>query len=103
VHDLSGTPSKLMVFDPGFTWIDTRDMPLSLLNIGIDRCVDLAWTSTGFHGLLIDSSTIPTNPNNDSGSNGGQLYPLVLDGGCSDAGCTIWTGPALDAGTMHGV
>jgi hypothetical protein len=108
VHDLAGMPSKLLVFDKS-SWvpIDTKNMPSALVAANIDRCVDIAWTSSGFYGLFMDSSTIPTNPNNDPGANASQLYPIVLDGGCTDLGCEIAAGAPVDAlpdgGKLHSI
>ena len=94
VHDLAGSPTQFLVYDSLSASPSMRNVPTDLLNAGIDRCLDLAWTPSGFYGLFVALTDIPTNPNNDPGASSGLVYPFALDGG---------VGPPIDAGVLHGL
>jgi hypothetical protein len=94
VHDLAGSPTQFLVYTSLTSAPSMRNVPTDLLSVGIDRCLDLAWTPSGFYGLFIAIADIPTNPNNDPGASTGLLYPFALDGA---------VGPPIDAGVLHGL
>jgi hypothetical protein len=83
-------PSQFEILDTGFMPA-ASPVPISdqLLNNGIDRCLDFAWTSKGFFGLFVNSGgAIGDNLSAD------ELAAFSFDGG---------VGPPLDAGKLHGI
>lgn len=80
-----------------FETIDTAFMPVGtpvtidpLLALGLDRCLDFAWTSSGFHGLWVNSLG---SINDDLPAD--ELRAFAFDGGI---------GAAIDAGQLlHGM
>jgi hypothetical protein len=64
-------------------------IPDQLLNNGIDRCLDFAWTRRGFFGLFVSSGgNVSDNLLAD------ELVSFALDGG---------VGAPIDAGKLHGM
>jgi hypothetical protein len=87
---VGGAPSQFEVLDTSFAPMASPiPIPDALLNQGIDRCLDFAWTRGGFYGLFISSGgnvgdTFPAY----------QITPFALDGG---------VGAPIDAGAMYGI
>jgi hypothetical protein len=84
------SPTQFEKLDESFAPL-ASPAPISdqLLNDGIDRCLDFAWTKSGFYGLFIDSGGSALD---DFSAN--QIRPFALDGA---------VGPPIDAGTLHGI
>jgi hypothetical protein len=82
--------SQFEALDTTFTPV-ASPAPISdqLLNAGLDRCIDFAWTKFGFYGLFVNSGGKVLD---DFSAN--QIVPFALDGA---------VGTAIDAGVLHGV
>lgn len=91
VHDTTGMPSVFVVLDKSYASVATIPIPDALLNNGLDRCLDFAFTQRGFFvGLFAASGASP----NDAALNATQVYPFAFDGG---------VGAPIDAGLLHGI
>ena len=84
-------PSQFEILDNAFSPV-ASPAPISdqLLNNGIDRCLDFAWTQSGFYGLFVNSGGAPSDD-----VSADELRAFALDGGI---------GPSIDAGKLlHGM
>lgn len=83
-------PGEFIIYDRNLVKVGNPvQMPNAILDLGFDRCIDLAWTSKGLYGLFVQGTKL------DQQLNASQVFPFALDGGAGDP---------LDLGfSVHGI